>query len=241
MVENFRCYIQHHALVWCLPKQFTQIYIMVFKNANGWYINFLKSFCHPRSRCWVHWSECEATLRVAEERGPRRWQDPHAHFWHRPFREQGLRGLLHHRRQLQSLAASPYRAHKVQEWRLVLGWLGARAIPRHVSPGQNKTMRKDRHHISEWGMHKFSQNHGRESRDPTLVKRSTSLFRAYSRPLLAQKLRRIIFMIKSTVLLAAGMSSEEGNSKFRLPKVLKCSQPCCSKSYSIVWEHVAAP
>jgi hypothetical protein len=62
MVENFRCYIQHHALVWCLPKQFTQIYIMVFKNANRWYINFLKSFCHPRSRCWVHWSECEATL-----------------------------------------------------------------------------------------------------------------------------------------------------------------------------------
>jgi hypothetical protein len=43
-VESFRCHVQHHALIRRLSKQLAQIYITVFKNPNGCYINFLKSF-----------------------------------------------------------------------------------------------------------------------------------------------------------------------------------------------------
>jgi hypothetical protein len=42
-VESLRRHVQHHDLVRRLSKQFVQVYITVFKNPSGHYINSLKS------------------------------------------------------------------------------------------------------------------------------------------------------------------------------------------------------
>jgi hypothetical protein len=108
------------------------------------------------------------------------------------FTARGSRNLL-----FDDVIASPRWPIPVraQGLRQVHALLDVHGIPRLVSPDQNRTVRKGKSLNIKIRNGQTQFNHEYKPRDFTFVSRSTTFFRACSRPLRAQKLRRMILII----------------------------------------------